>query len=428
MRKIGFYTLGCKVNQYETESLKESFSRNGYEIGDFDDFCDVYVINSCTVTATGDKKSRQAVSRARRLNNNSIIALIGCYAQHLTDKEIENSEADIILGNANKLELYNIIEEKRACREAESLKSVNEFCETPVSGICSDHLRGYIKIQDGCNRFCSYCIIPYVRGNVRSRKLDAIHSEAEILGKNGKKEVVLTGIQVGAYGDDFNKEVTLIDAVEATASASSVSRVRLSSVEPIAINRNFLERCKEIPEFCCHFHLSLQSGCDKILKAMNRRYTTKEYLDTVNLIREFFPDAAITTDIIAGFPGETEEDFEETLKFAKKCKFSQIHAFPYSPREGTKAANMSDLPLRKVRNERAKKLISLSNELNKEFISSQIGKTRPVYIEKKEENICFGYTDNYIYVEKALDEVRAGEVKDIVLSYDIIRNNIDENS
>ncbi len=427
MRKIGFYTLGCKVNQYETESLKELFSKNGYVIGDFDEPCDIYVINSCTVTATGDKKSRQAVSRARRLNDKSIIALIGCYAQHLTDKEKESSEADIILGNANKLELYNIIEEKRICRETESLKGIAEFCETPVSGVCSDHLRGYIKIQDGCNRFCSYCIIPYVRGNVRSRSLDAIHNEAEILGKNGKREIVLTGIQVGAYGDDLDKSVKLIDAVEAAASASSILRVRLSSVEPIAINRNFLERCKKIPEFCCHFHLSLQSGCDKILKAMNRRYTTKEYFDTVNLIREFFPDAAITTDIIAGFPGETEEDFAETLEFAKKCKFSQIHAFPYSPREGTRAAKMPDLPLRKVRNERAKKLISLSDELHKEFISGQIGKSRSVYVEKKHGNMCSGYTDNYIYVEKDMSEACTGEVKVVTLSCDIIKNNIDDN-
>lgn len=425
MRKIGFYTLGCKVNQYETESLKEVFAKNGYQVGDFEEFCDIYVINSCTVTATGDKKSRQAVSRARRLNPNSVIALIGCYAQHLTDKEKENSEADIILGNKNKLELYDIIEEKRICREAESLKGIEGFCETPVSGVCSDHLRGYIKIQDGCNRFCSYCIIPYVRGNVRSRSLDAIHNEAEILGKNGKHEVVLTGIQVGAYGDDLNKSVTLIDVVEASASASEILRVRLSSVEPIAINREFLERCKKIPEFCCHFHLSLQSGCDKILKAMNRRYTTKEYLDTVNLIRKVFPDAAITTDIIAGFPGETDEDFKETLEFAKKCKFAQIHAFPYSQREGTKAAKMPDLPLRKIRNERAKQLISLSDGLNKEFISTQIGKTRPVYIEKKEGNICYGYTDNYIYVGMDIRDASEGEVVNVVLSDDFIKNNID---
>lgn len=426
MQKVAFYTLGCKVNQYETEALKELFAKNEYEISGFDEVCDVYVVNSCTVTATGDKKSRQAVSRARRLNKDAVIALIGCYAQHLTEKETELSEADIVLGTANKLELFNLVEKNLKSRKANDIKEFDTFCETPVTGALSDRARAYLKIQDGCNRFCSYCIIPYVRGKVKSRELSAIQKEAEKLAENGKHEVILTGIQVGAYGDDLGKSVSLIDAVETVASVKGIERIRLSSVEPVAITRDFLERCKKLPEFCCHFHLSLQSGSDKILKAMNRRYTKEEYSERVDLIREYFPDSAITTDIIAGFPGETDQDFMETMDFARKCKFAQIHAFPYSPREGTKASEMSGLPLRKVRNERARQLILLSEQLRNQFLETQMGKIRPVYIEKQENNVSYGYTDNYIYVGIENSNKKTGEICDMSLTQDIIKNNLEE--
>lgn len=416
MPRIAFYTLGCKVNQYETEALKELFLSASYEVSEFDSMCDVYVINSCTVTATGDKKSRQAVSKARRKNPNSIIALIGCYAQHLTEKEQLETEADIILGNGNKNSLLKLIEEKQSVKEAIDVYTFDCFDETPISGSADKRARGYIKIQDGCNRFCSYCIIPYVRGKVRSRSLEGILKEAKTLSENGQKELVLTGIQVGAYGDDKKDGTSLIDAIETAAKPSSVKRIRLSSIEPVAITEEFLERCKKIPSFCPHFHLSLQSGCDKILNSMNRRYTTDEYFEKVQLIRKIFPDAGITTDVISGFPGETEEDFETTLRFTEKCGFSKIHAFPYSPREGTKAAKLTGLPLKSIRNNRAKKLISLSERLSKEFIKSQAGKKRTVYIERIEGGTAYGYTDNYIYVSIPCENLKIGDVKEITFA------------
>lgn len=423
MPKIAFYTLGCKVNQYETEALKELFSDNGYTLSSFDDVCDVYVINSCTVTATGDKKSRQAVSKAKRLNKNSTVALIGCYAQHLTEKEQKAIDADIVLGNGNKNSLLKLVEENIRVKSAVDVYDFDCFDETPITGKADDKARGYIKIQDGCNRFCSYCIIPYVRGKVRSRSLDAITKEASVLSENGQYELVLTGIQVGAFGADKKDNTSLIDAIEAAAKAPLVKRLRLSSIEPVAITKDFLERCKKIPAFCPHFHLSLQSGCDKILSAMNRRYTTDEYYEKVKLILSYFPDAGITTDIISGFPGETDEDFEKTLAFAEKCGFSKIHAFPYSPREGTKAASLSNLPERSVRNERAKKLIKLSEKLNRKFTEQQNGKTRPVYIERIENSTAYGYTDNYLYVSVPAENLKVGDVTEIIFSEKYISEN-----
>ena len=426
MQKIGFYTLGCKVNQYETEALKELFGNNGFIISDFEDFCDIYVINSCTVTATGDKKSRSAVSKARRKNENAVIALIGCYAQHLTDKEKETIKADIILGNGEKNSLLSLVKSNLKVKDAKDVMEYKEFEDTAISGTASDRARGYIKIQDGCNRYCSYCIIPYVRGKVRSRPLQSIENEAKRLSENGIREIVLTGIQVGAYGDDFDKGISLIDAIEAAAKAEKVERIRLSSIEPVAITEEFLQRVSKIPAFCFHFHLSLQSGCDKILKAMNRRYTTKEYLSKVNLIRKYFPYSAITTDIIAGFPGETEEDFKETLCFAEKCRFSKIHAFPYSKREGTKAALLKDLPARHIRNERAKELIDLSERMSNEFLQDNLGKEQEVYVEKFTDGYCFGYTSNYIYLKIKSDRDLTGETIKVTLTKDLVFTNEEE--
>lgn len=422
MPTIAFYTLGCKVNQYETEALKELFLSRGYTVCPFDEVCDIYVINSCTVTATGDKKSRQAVSKARRLNNSATIALIGCYAQHLSEKEQKTIDADIVLGNGNKNSLLELVEEQIKIKTAVDVYDFDCFDETPITGVADEKARGYIKIQDGCNRFCSYCIIPYVRGKVRSRDLEAIKKEASVLSENGQKELVLTGIQVGAFGSDKKDGTSLADAIEA-ATVPSVKRLRLSSIEPVAITEDFLERCKKLSAFCPHFHLSLQSGCDKILSAMNRRYTTEEYYEKVKLILSYFPDAGITTDIISGFPGETDEDFETTLKFAEKCGFSKIHAFPYSPREGTKAASLTDLPEKSVRNARAKKLIKLSEKLNKKFIEQQTGKSRPVYVEKTESGTAYGYTDNYLYVSVPAENLKVGDVTEIIFSEKFISEN-----
>ncbi len=428
MRTAAFYTLGCKVNQYETESLKEIFAEKGYEILNFDDVCDVYIVNSCTVTAMSDKKSRQALSRAKRKNPDAITALIGCYAQHLTDEEKKQIGADIVLGTGDKSKLLELVEDEKAKKGIDAvsdIKTHTQFDETPVTGAGEDRMRGYIKIEDGCNRYCSYCIIPYVRGPVRSRPLENIRKEAEALAESGIYEVVLTGIQTGAYGSDFKDEnISLIDAIEAAASAKGVKRIRLSSLEPNTITEEFLARCRALDAFCAHFHLSLQSGCDKILKAMNRRYTTQEYFEKTELIREFFPNAAITTDIIAGFPGETEEDFIETVEFAKKCRLAKIHAFPYSPREGTKAATLPNLPEKSIRNQRTQSLIMLSEHLRADFLKTQYGTKHDVYFEKQEsDEVYSGYTDNYIYVHKAMKRSLLGKIHPVILS----PNNIAQN-
>lgn len=427
MRTVAFYTLGCKVNQYETESLKELFIRNKYKVLDFHEVCDLYVINSCTVTSVSDKKSRQAVSRARRTNPDAVIALIGCYAQHLTEEEKEKIGADILLGTGDKQKLIDLVRPKTEHRNVcavDDIYNYDCFVETPVTGRHSDRMRGYIKIEDGCNRFCSYCIIPYVRGKVRSRTLENIRLEAEQLAKNKNYEVVLTGIQVGAYGSDLEENISLIDAIEAAAAPEKVKRVRLSSMEPAAITEEFLQRCKALEKFCGHFHLSLQSGCDKILKAMNRRYTTDEYFEKTELIRKYFPNAAITTDIIAGFPGETDEDFIETIEFARKCKLAKIHAFPYSPREGTKAASLPDLPEKSVRSQRTQSLITLSGHLRKDFIKSQLHTKHDVYFEKSEgDDVYSGYTDNYIYVRKSMKKNLLGKTYPVFLTLNNIMQN-----
>ena len=419
MRTVGFCTLGCKVNQYETESLKELLIRHKYKVLDFDEVCDLYVINSCTVTAMADKKTRQTIARARRNNPDGVIALVGCMAERLTDAEKKEIGVDIIVGNSDKNKLYDLVRAttfKRNTEYMEDIMHCHTFTETPVTGRHSDRSRGYIKIQDGCNRFCSYCIIPYVRGPVRSRSLDAIRLEAEALASNKIREVILTGIQVGAYGDDLKDGSSLADAVEAAAAPENILRVRLSSMEPNAITLEFLERLKKTGKFCEHFHLSLQSGCDKILKAMNRRYTTAEYLEKCELIRSVYPNAAITTDVIAGFPGETEEDFIETIEFLRKAKISKIHAFPYSPRIGTKAAEFPDQNTRAQKHERVRALTHLSNHLRNDFIKSQMHKPQTVYFEKYEDGYNYGYTSNYIYVRKKFSKSLVGKLKSMPLS------------
>ncbi|MBQ2966860.1 MAG: tRNA (N(6)-L-threonylcarbamoyladenosine(37)-C(2))-methylthiotransferase MtaB [Clostridia bacterium] len=419
MRTVSFCTLGCKVNQYETESLKELLIRHKYKVLDFSEVCDLYVINSCTVTAMADKKTRQMIARARRLNPKGVIALLGCMTEKLTEEEKEALGVDLIVGNSDKNKLADLVRAKTFKRNtflAEDIMHCRTFTETPITGRHADRARGYIKIQDGCNRFCSYCIIPYVRGPVRSRDLENITIEAEKLAENKIREVILTGIQVGAYGDDFKKEVCLADAVEAAAKPEKILRVRLSSMEPTAITPEFLQRCKDTNKFCDHFHLSLQSGCDKILKAMNRRYTTAEYLEKCKLIREYFPDAAITTDVIVGFPGETEDDFIETVSFLREAKLSKIHVFPYSPRAGTKASTLPDQNTRQTKHERVRALTHLSDTLRKDFIESQMHKNKQVYFEKYEDGYNYGYTSNYIYVRKKFSKSLIGTVKELQLS------------
>ena len=427
MKKVSFFTLGCRVNQYETEAMAEAFIKNGYEIADFNDVCDVYVVNSCTVTAMGDKKSRQAVRRAKRLNPESVTVIAGCYAQAMKKEGKTLKEADIILGTDMKGKaieaVENFLKEKEQIVMVEDLKDHRTFCETPLTTYQAK-TRAMLKIEDGCDRFCSYCIIPYVRGPVRSRQPIDIKKELEILGKNNFKEIVITGIQVAAYGKDLKEDISLIDVIEMAAGEPSIERIRLGSLEPVVITEDFMTRAKNTGKLCPSFHLSLQSGCDSVLKRMNRRYTSDEYKNAIDLIRKFYPDAGITTDIIVGFPGETEEEFESSLNFAKKIAFSHIHVFPYSIREGTKAALMDGQLDKATKEERVKKMSAVANSTKETFINSIIGKTYPVLFEQEvEKGIYEGYTPNYVAVRIKSDTDISHKIIDVTLTRDMIFDN-----
>ena len=427
MKKVSFFTLGCRVNQYETEAMAEAFLKNGYEIADFSDCCDVYVVNSCTVTATGDKKSRQAVRRAKRLNPDAVTVIAGCYAQAMKKEGKTLKEADIILGTDMKGKaveaIENFLNEKQQIVMVEDLKTHRTFCETPLTTYQAK-TRAMLKIEDGCDRFCSYCIIPYVRGPVRSRKPEEIKKELKILGENNFKEIVITGIQVAAYGNDLSEDISLIDIIEMAAREKSIERIRLGSLEPVVITEDFMSRAKNTGKLCTSFHLSLQSGCDSVLKRMNRRYTAQEYKNAIDLIRKFYPDAGITTDIIVGFPGESEEEFEISLQFAEKIGFSHIHVFPYSIREGTKAADFDGQLDKAVKEERVKKMSAAARSTGETFINSLIGKTYPVLFEKEvEKGIFEGYTPNYIAVRIKSDTDISHQIIDVTLTKDLICHN-----
>ena len=418
MRKAAFYTLGCKVNQYETQAMMDLFSKNGFELCDFHQTADVYVINSCTVTGTGDKKSRQAVHRAKRQNPDSVVVLAGCYAQSLSEGEAKKLGADILLGTGKKNNVLEIVQkvlqEKKPIMLVDELSEHRIFEETPISSY-QDKTRALLKIQDGCDRYCSYCIIPYVRGPVRSRQMEEIVKECTRLSQAGFQEVVLTGIQVAAYGSDLGKG-SLIEVIEQVSAVKGIKRIRLSSLECVAITEDFLKRAKATGKLCPSFHLSLQSGSDSVLERMNRRYRTERYEKVVSLIRQFYPDAGITTDVIVGFPGETEEEFQQSLQFVEKIRFSQVHVFPYSPRKGTKAAQMDQQLEKWIKEERAKKMSRLGERLHQEFIRSLWGKRYPVLFEQKnKEGAWEGFTPNYVNVF-VKEEDLGGKILEVTLS------------
>ena len=422
MKKIAFTTLGCKVNLYDTEAMMELFQEKGYEIADFDDFADIYVINTCTVTNFGDKKSRQIIRRAKRQNPQGIVVATGCYAQ-VAPKELENIEGiNIIIGTKDRskvveiIEGYNTYEGIKNC--VSDIMGEKEFEPLKISRL-TNRTRAYIKIQEGCNRYCSYCIIPYARGPVRSRKPEDVISEVERLAQNGFKEVVLTGIHVASYGIDLGN-ITLADIIERVCAVKGIERVRFSSMEPKAVTDEFVERMARQKKVCHHYHLSLQSGCNKTLKSMNRRYSAEEYYAACQRLRKAFPDAAITTDIIVGFPGESDEDFIQSMEFAKKAKLAKIHVFPYSPKKGTPAAKRGDQVDAEIKNKRSQALIAVSNELNREFLSHYIGSVAEVLFETTDAEGYFeGHTSNYIKVLVKTDEnisnkclnVRLNEIK-----------------
>ena len=397
MRKVACYTLGCKVNQYDTEAVLEKFKSAGYEVVDFNEFADVYVVNTCTVTHLSDRKCRQMLRKTKKINPESVLVAMGCYAQIAGEKIKEQvSEIDIIVGTDRRNQIVELVEEflqgqQEMINVVSNIMDVREFEEMTISHI-GQHTRVYVKIQEGCNNYCSYCIIPYTRGRIRSRKEDQVYDEVKRLAGLGFKEIILTGIHVLAYGKDLGN-TDLIQLLQRVHDIEGIERIRMSSIEPIAINERFIEALRHMPKVCHHFHLSLQSGSDSVLKRMNRKYTTEEYAKSVEDLRALWPDVALTTDVIVGFPGESDEEFEETLAFVKRTQLAQIHIFPFSPRE------MKQQIAPEVKEKREKQLAAVEKELREAFMKEAIGKEMDVLFEKHHEGNVAGYTSNYLRVQ-----------------------------
>lgn len=415
--KVAFATLGCRVNQYESEAMTEKFLREGYEVVKFEDFADVYVINTCTVTNMGDKKSRQIIGRARRNNEEAIIAVVGCYSQ-IAPEEVAGIEGvDVVLGTRNKGEIVywvnRAMDEKRKVVQVSDVLRNNVFEDLKIEEY-QDRTRAFLKIQDGCNRFCSYCLIPYARGAVCSKEPSKVLQEVKELAQNGFKEIILSGIHIASYGSDLKDSVTLVDIMEEIDRIEGIERIRIGSIDPTFFTEGVIDRITKIKKLCPHFHLSLQSGCDSTLKRMNRRYSTEEYRSIVNELRDRIKDVSITTDIIVGFPGESEEEFNETYEFLKELKLSKTHIFKYSPRKGTKAATLKDDVNGKIKDQRSARLIELNNINENTFIADFIGREMDVLYEQKAslgEDMYEGYTKNYIKViAKSSTEIKEGAI------------------
>lgn len=435
MLNVSFITLGCKVNQFESEAMMELFEKEGFKIIPACDKSDIFIINTCAVTKESDRKSRQLINKAKRMNKNAIVAAVGCSVQLNSERISEETSVDIVIGTKNKSEIARLIKDKLNNLDVKTIvdkfKPHESFEELSISKE-HDKTRANIKIQDGCNQFCTYCIIPYVRGPIRSRDSEDIVKEVRNLSENGYKEVVINGIHISSYGKDINKENALISLIENINSIdgnaqNGIERIRLGSLEPNIITEEFIQRLSKLDKACDHFHLSLQSGSDTVLQRMNRRYTASEYKEKVDLIRKYMPNSGITTDIIVGFPGETEKEFNETLEFVKKINFSRIHVFKYSIREGTKAATFENQVDEKIKAERSKKLIKLADELAQNFMQHMVGETVSVLIEKKSEDKYEGYTTNYIrtVVESSTDiDNKIIQVKVIKANNDFITGSL----
>ena len=408
MRTAALHNLGCKVNAYETEAMRQALEENGYKIVPFNEMADIYIINTCTVTNIADRKSRQMLHRAKKLNPDSVVVAVGCYVQAAGEALKEDEAIDIIVGNNNKADIVNILEEYYKSQDNDTfVNDISKGCDYDEMKMTTlgEHTRAFIKIQDGCNQFCTYCIIPYARGRIRSRSLEDIRKEIPKLAECGYKEIVLTGIHLSSYGKDLSgeeKQIKLIDAIRAVNEIEGIERIRLGSLEPGIITDEFLEELKKIEKFCPHFHLSLQSGCDETLKRMNRHYTSEEYLEKCNMIRKYFDSPAITTDVIVGFPGETDKEFETTKRFLEKVAFSEMHIFKYSKRKGTIAANMENQIAENIKSVRSDKLIELGRELRNRYVESFIGKNRDLLIEEPIEidgkMYMTGYTKEYVRI------------------------------
>jgi threonylcarbamoyladenosine tRNA methylthiotransferase MtaB len=399
-KKLSTYTLGCKVNQYETEAMCELFQKDGYDVVKAEEIADVYVINTCTVTNLGDRKSRQFIRRAKRQNENAVIAVVGCYSQ-IAPEEVKSIEGvNLVIGTNERSKIVEIIRNINSednISMVDNIMEVRKFEEMKIDNL-EDRTRAFLKIQEGCNQYCSYCIIPYARGPVRSREKENIVNEVKRLVKNGFKEVVLTGIHVASYGKDF-KTIGLIDIIKEVNAVEGLERIRLSSIEPTLLDEDFMKELSTCEKFCDHFHLSLQSGSNGVLKRMNRRYTKEEYGKIVENIRKYYPDASITTDLIVGFPGESDEEFMEGMDFIKTIDFYQIHVFKYSPRKGTPAAIMKDQISGDIKNQRSDKIISVASEMEEKFLNRFVGKTIDILFEEKKDGYYIGHSKNYLKVK-----------------------------
>ncbi|NLP47790.1 MAG: tRNA (N(6)-L-threonylcarbamoyladenosine(37)-C(2))-methylthiotransferase MtaB [Clostridiales bacterium] len=399
--KVSFYTLGCKVNQYDSQAMLEAFAAEGYDFVPVGETADIYIVNSCTVTAESDRKTRQAVRRFKKQSPDSLVILTGCMPQAYPESSASLPQADIIMGNRNYDDLFELIEEYFVFGQGRTLisphKSGDLFGDTAIKGF-NQRSRAVLKIEDGCDRFCSYCIIPYARGRVRSKPLEKLKAEMSSLASAGFSELVLVGINLSAYGSDLG--ASLYEAVEAACAFDAIKRVRLGSLEPQAMTARLISKLAGLTKLCPHFHLSLQSGCNKTLKNMNRGYTTREYEEICKSLRSSFEDCTITTDVMVGFPGESEFDFQESLNFVRHMAFEKVHVFPYSPRPGTAAAKMKERLTKVQKEERSQKMAAAAKDIRSAFLESQLGRTLEILVEGEDrQGYAQGFSANYTPVK-----------------------------
>ena len=416
-KNAAFCTLGCKVNQYETEALEEMFLNDGYNIVPFSKKADVYIINTCSVTNMSDRKSRQMIRRARKQNSEAVIIVTGCYAQTADSEVVKMGDANLIIGTQGRENLLDIVKTLDCTSHINLVGDImhnHKFEELKITKY-TDRTRAFIKVQEGCNQFCSYCIIPYARGPIRSRDINEVLDEIRTLAKNGYKEIILVGIHIASYGLD-TKNTSLEELLTEADKIEGIERIRISSIEPMTLNADFINKISVSKKLCRHFHISLQSGCDDTLKRMNRKYTTSQFMSIVQGLRNAFEDVAITTDIMVGFAGETDEEFAKTLNFVNKVQFADAHIFQYSQRRGTPADKYPNQVLPQIKEERSKKLLAICEKSRNEFLQSLIGKNTKVLFERKtKDNMTEGKTDNYVTVKIPYQDGLIGNIKKVKL-------------
>ncbi|MCC2124642.1 tRNA (N(6)-L-threonylcarbamoyladenosine(37)-C(2))-methylthiotransferase MtaB [Hominiventricola filiformis] len=419
MKKVALHNLGCKVNAYETEAMQEILEQNGYEIVPFEEKADAYIVNTCSVTNMADKKSRQMLHRAKKMNPEAVVIAAGCYVQSAGEELLKDTSVDILIGNNEKVNLPSILEnweKEHNPLHVHDLTREHTYEELTLSHTAG-HTRAFMKIQDGCNQFCTYCIIPYTRGRVRSRRLSDIVAEAGRLAENGYQEVVLTGIHLDSYGTDLEEHENLLTVIQEIAKIDGIKRIRLGSLEPRIMTEEFVAGLAAEEKLCPHFHLSLQSGCDATLKRMNRRYSAEEFRQCCERLRRHFDDPALTTDVIVGFPGETEEEFTATVEFLKDICFYETHVFKYSRRKGTKADRMPDQIPEQIKNQRSDVLLALTEKNSGEYRKKLLGRTVKVLLEEESTiggtTYLAGHTREYVKVAVAPETAAAGEIIDV---------------